>query len=174
MSAWHIRLAREEDAEFLPDIELAAGQLFLGVEGLAGVAGMHAIPADRQRSYIRKGHCLVAEADGALIGFLSTEPCGRELAIREFSVHPDWQGQGIGAVLLRAVGIDAHNAGFSAITLTTFDDVPWNGPFYARHGYVTVEDLEAHPRLREEIEAEIANGLPRGRRIAMIRFLGSD
>ena len=36
MSDWHIRLARAEDAEFLPAIELAAGQLFRTIEGLAG------------------------------------------------------------------------------------------------------------------------------------------
>ena len=171
MSDWHIRLARAEDAEFLPAIELAAGQLFRTIEGLAGVAGMHAIPADQQRSYIRKGHCLVAEVGDTLIGFLSTEPHGRELSIREFSVHPDWQGQGIGAVMLRAIGIDARNAGFSAITLTTFRDVPWNAPFYARQGYVVVEDLDAHPRLRDEIETEVEHGLPRERRVAMILFL---
>ena len=171
MSDWHIRLAREEDAEFLPAIELAAGQLFRTIEGLDGVAGMHAIPADHQRRYIRKGHCLVAEVEGERIGFLSTEPCGRELSIREFSVHPDWQGQGVGSVMLRACGIDARNAGFSAITLTTFVDVPWNAPFYSRHGFVRIEDPDAHPRLRDEIETEVAHGLPRERRCAMIRFL---
>lgn len=171
MSDWHIRLAREEDAKFLPAIELAAGQLFRTIEGLADVAGMHAIPAEQQRKFIRKGHCLVAEAEGALVGFLSTEPCGRELAIREFSVHPTRQGKGIGAILLRALGIDARNAGFAAITLTTFDDVPWNRPFYERHGFVRIADLDAHPRLRREIEAEVAHGLPRDRRVAMIRFL---
>lgn len=168
---WHIRLARPEDAEYLPAIELSAGTLFRTVDGLAGVTGMHAIPADQQRRYIRKGHCLIAEADGVLIGFLASEPCGRELAIREFSVHADWQGKGIGAVLLRAIGIDATNSGFSAITLTTFADVPWNGPFYARHGFVRIDDLAAHPRLHAEIDAEVSHGLPRERRVAMIRFL---
>ena len=171
MSEFSIRLARAEDADALPAIELAAGKLFETVEGLAGVAGMNAIPADEQRRLIRKGHSLVAEADGRIVGFLSTEPFRRELHIREFSVHPDHQGQGIGAVLLRAVAIDARNSGFSAITLTTFADVPWNGPFYARHGFETVTDLDAHPRLNAAIEQEVQHGLPRERRIAMILFL---
>ena len=47
MSDWHIRLARPEDAEHLPAIELAAGKLFREIEGLAEIAGMHAIPADQ-------------------------------------------------------------------------------------------------------------------------------
>ena len=171
MSEFSIRLARAEDADALPAIELAAGKLFETVEGLAGVAGTNAIPADEQRRLIRRGHSLVAEADGSIVGFLSTEPFRRELHIREFSVHPDHQGEGIGAVLLRAVAIDARNSGFSAITLTTFADVPWNGPFYARHGFETVTDLDAHPRLNAAIEQEVQHGLPRERRIAMILFL---
>ena len=171
MSGFSIRLARAEDADALPGIELAAGKLFETVEGLAGVARMQAIPAGEQRRLIRKGHSLVAEADGRIVGFLSTEPFRRELHIREFSVHPDHQGQGIGAVLLRAVAIDARNSGFATITLTTFADVPWNGPFYARHGFETVTDLDAHPRLEGDIEQEARYGLPRERRVAMIRFL---
>ena len=171
MTDWRIRLARPEDAEHLPAIELAAGQMFGRVEGLAGVAGMHAIPEDEQRRLIDRGHSLVAESGGRIVGFLSTEPFGRELSIRELSVHPAVQRQGIGAVLLRALLIDAGNAGFRAVTLTTFADVAWNAPFYARLGFVTVEDLEAHPRLAAEIEQEVAHGLPRERRIAMIHFL---
>ena len=171
MSEFSIRLARAEDADALSAIELAAGKLFETVEGLAGVAGMNAIPADEQRRLIRRGHSLVAEADGSIVGFLSTEPFRRELHIREFSVHPDHQGQGIGAVLLRAIAIDSRNSGFSAITLTTFSDVPWNGPFYARHGFETVTDLDAFPRLRADIDQELQHGLPRERRIAMILFL---
>lgn len=171
MNGFSIRLAKAEDADALPAIELAAGVLFRSVEGLSEIAGMHAIPADEQRRLIRKGHCLVAEADGDIVGFLSTEPFSRELHIAEFSVHPDYQGQGIGAVLLRAIGIDAKNSGFAALTLTTFADVPWNGPFYARHGFETVSDLDAHPRLKARIEQEMQHGLPRERRIAMIRFL---
>ena len=172
MTDFSIRLAREDDADALPDIERAAGKLFETVDGLAGVAGMHAIPADEQRRLIRKGHSLVATSEDRIVGFISTEPFRRELHIREFSVHPDHQGRGIGSVLLRAVAIDAGNSGFSAITLTTFADVPWNGPFYARHGFETVADLEAYPRLAADIEQEVAHGLPRERRCAMIKFLG--
>ncbi|MBX7514411.1 GNAT family N-acetyltransferase [Qipengyuania sp. GH38] len=172
MTGWSIRLAKPDDAEDLPAIERAAGRLFLEVEGLSGVAGMHAITAEKQRAMIRKGHCLVAESEGRIVGFLSTEPHRRELHIREFSVLPAMQGQGIGAVLLRAIGVDALNSGFAALTLTTFIDVPWNAPFYARLGFETVEDFEAHPRLAAEIEQEVAHGLPRERRCAMIRFLG--
>ncbi|MCA0979276.1 GNAT family N-acetyltransferase [Qipengyuania flava] len=174
MTEWHIRLARAEDADYLPAIETAAGELFKTVDGLAGIAGTQALSAPEQRRLIRKGHCLVAESAGTLVGFISTEPFHRELDIREFSVHPDYQRNGIGAILLRAATIDAHNSGFRAITLTTFADVPWNGPFYIRHGFKTVTDLSAHPRLAANIDQEVEDGLPRERRVAMIKFLGLD
>lgn len=172
MSDFSIRLARVEDARHLPAIELAAGRLFRDVAGLSGIAGTHAIPEEKQAALIRKGHSLVAEADGRMVGFISTEPFRRELHIREFSVHPDVQRQGVGSVLLRALAIDAHNSGFAALTLTTFIDVAWNAPFYARHGFERIADLEAYPRLKADIEQEAAHGLPRERRCAMIRFLG--
>ncbi|WP_114521593.1 GNAT family N-acetyltransferase [Altererythrobacter sp. ZODW24] len=168
---WSIRLAKLEDAEHLPDIELAAGKLFETIPDLAGIAGGQAIPPERHRKLIVKGHCLVAASGERIAGFLASEPFGRELHITELSVHPDFQQQGIGARLMRGCQIDAHNSGFSALTLTTFRNVPWNGPFYRRLGFVEVEELDSHARLRGEIAKEVSHGLPEDQRAAMIRFL---
>ena len=44
------------------------------------------------------------------------------------------------------------------MTLTTFRDVAWNGPFYSRIGFAEVEDLEAHPRLAKELAEEADDG----------------
>ncbi|AOL22569.1 Acetyltransferase (GNAT) family protein [Erythrobacter litoralis] len=168
---WSLRLARIEDAEAMPEIESRAGRMFEEVEGLSGIAGQHTVPLERLRRYIRKGHCLVAHEEGRIIGFIVTEPFGRELHVWEFDVDPDHQRRGIGAGLLRACMIDAHNSGFKAITLTTFRDVPWNAPFYERLGFEEVTALDAHPRLAGELALEADHGLPAERRCAMIRFL---
>jgi len=74
--------------------------------------------------------------------------------------------------MIRACGIDAGNAGFSALTLTTFRDVPWNAPFYARLGFVEIAEPEEHLRLSSELENEARAGLKPAQRVAMIRFLG--
>lgn len=168
---WSLRLARIADAEAMPAIEARAGQMFDEVDGLAGIAGQPTLPLDRLRGYIRKGHCLVAHEEGTIIGFIVTEPFGRELHVWGFDVDPDHQRRGIGAGLLRAAMIDARNSGFRAITLTTFRDVPWNAPFYARLGFEEVTALDAHPRLAGELAVEADLGLPAERRCAMIRFL---
>jgi GNAT superfamily N-acetyltransferase len=127
-------------------------------------------PAQHRR-LIAKGHCLVVLSGDQIVGFLASEPFRRELHIREVSVHSDYQGHGIGAGLMRAAIIDAGNSGFAAVTLTTFRDVPWNGPFYTRLGFVEIEDFDANPRLSDELEKEVSHGLPRDRRCAMIYFI---
>lgn len=67
--------------------------------------------------------------------------------------------------------IDAGNQGFSALTLTTFRDIPWNAPFYTRLGFVEVEDVESHARLADLLDKEAKAGSAYDSRIAMIRFL---
>lgn len=168
---WSLRLARLADAEHLPAIERAAGKLFLDIPDLAGLAGDQAITTERHQKLIRRGHCLVALQADTLVGFIATEPFRRELHIWEVSVHPDAQQCGIGAGLIRACQIDARNSSFKAITLTTFRDVPWNGPFYERLGFEEVTALDAHPRLAGELALEADHGLPAERRCAMIHFL---
>ncbi len=171
MSDWSLRLARPQDAELMPAIEAAAGELFQQIEGLAGSAGTHTLPVERLLRYIRKGHCLVAHMGERMAGFLVNEPFRRELHIWEVDVHPDFQRRGVGAGLIRGCLIDARNSGFRAVTLTTFRDVPWNAPFYERLGFEEVSALDAHPRLAGELALEADHGLPIERRCAMIAFL---
>jgi GNAT superfamily N-acetyltransferase len=106
-----------------------------------------------------------------MAGFLVAQPFSRELHIWEMDVAPAFQRRGIGAGLVRAAQIDARNTGFKALTLTTFRDLAWNAPFYARLGFEEVTALDAHPRLAGELANEADDGLPPERRCAMICFL---
>lgn len=166
--SWSLRLARPDDAAAMPDIERAAAAAF---------AGEPSVDLSRTRSQadyarlIRKGHSLVAHVGEAMAGFLVAEPFRRELHIWEMDVTPAFQRRGIGAGLVRAAQIDARNTGFKALTLTTFRDLAWNAPFYARLGFEEVTALDAHMRLAGELAVEVDNGLPADRRCAMICFL---
>lgn len=165
---WSLRLARPDDAAAMPDIERAAAAAF---------AGKPSVDLSRTRSQadyarlIRKGHSLVAHVGEAMAGFLVAEPFRRELHIWEMDVTPAFQRRGIGAGLVRAAQIDARNTGFKALTLTTFRDLAWNAPFYARLGFEEVTALDAHIRLAGELAVEVDSGLPADRRCAMICFL---
>ena len=86
------------------------------------------------------------------------------------SVHP-FPAAGSGGKTGQATIIDARNEGFDALTLMTFRDVPWNAPFYARLGFVIVEDSSNHARLHGLLEEEGITAPAGDRRVAMIRFL---
>ncbi|QDH36002.1 GNAT family N-acetyltransferase [Porphyrobacter sp. YT40] len=152
----------------MPAIERAAAVAFAG-EPTIDPARTRA-EADYAR-LIRRGHSLVAHVGEAMAGFLVAQPFSRELHIWEMGVAPAYQRRGIGAGLVRAAMIDARNTGFKALTLTTFRDLAWNGPFYARLGFEEVTALDAHPRLAGELANEVDDGLPADRRCAMICFL---
>ncbi len=171
MSDWSLRLARADDAEAMPAIELAASVLFKDDPDLVGLDFDDHWQPDELRRLIRKGHCLVSHVGEEMVGFLVSQPFQRELHIWEMDVLPAQQGKGIGAGMVRACQIDARNSGFKAITLTTFRDLPWNAPFYARLGFEQVTALDAHPRLAGELANEADDGLPAERRCAMIHFL---
>ena len=74
--------------------------------------------------------------------------------LEQLSVHPDHAGRGIGRALLRAGCRWAAEEGYPEITLATYRDVPWNGPFYASEGFVergpVDEFLRAHGLPPEE------------------------
>lgn len=171
MSDWSLRLARPEDAQAMPPIEQAAAQLFAVDPDLTPLSVGDTRSVEEFGRLIRKGHCLVSHVGAEPAGFLVSEPFRRELHIWEMDVHPRFQRRGIGAGLVRAAMIDARNAGFKALTLTTFRDLAWNAPFYARLGFEEVTALDAHPRLAGELALEADNGLPVERRCAMILFL---
>ena len=57
-------------------------------------------------------------------------------------MHPDHAGRGVGRALLRA-GCDwAAARGYPELTLATYRDVPWNGPFYASEGFEEVGPVD--------------------------------
>lgn len=155
----------------MPAIERAAAELFTHGVGLEGFDPDDTWEVPDLQRLIRRGHSLVAHVGETMAGFLVAQPFSRELHIWEMDVHPRFGRRGIGAGLVRAAQIDARNTGFKALTLTTFRDLPWNAPFYARLGFEEVTALDAHPRLAGELANELDDGLPAERRCAMICFL---
>jgi GNAT superfamily N-acetyltransferase len=73
--------------------------------------------------------CLVAEANGQLIGTAALE--GAELAT--FFVLPEYQGQGIGTQLLAAI---EQHALMQGITHITVESSLTGAAFYAKMGYL--------------------------------------
>lgn len=161
-----IRLARVEDAVLLPEVERSAGALFRTLPELAWIAD-DAVSADDHLEAIADATAWVAEASAGPIGLLAAEAVGEDLHIWEVAVHADHQGRGVGRALVETACAHARATGRGAVTLTTFRDVAWNGPFYARLGFVILAPAALCARLAAILDAEVAAGLPRARRCAM-------
>ncbi len=167
-SDWSVRLAHPEDAEGFAEVEEDAARILRDAPSLAQVTMPPTRSAAEYRAIIAQRQSLAAESDARIIGFAAARPAGRELHLHELSVARAFQRNGIGGTLLRALQIDARNAGFASITLHTFRDIAWNAPFYAEYGFVEVTDPTAHPRLAAGLDSAVEAGLPREMRCAMI------
>ena len=93
--------------------------------------------------------------------------------VEQVSVRPDHAGRRLGARLLDAAAAWAEAHGLEALTLTTYAEAPWNGPYYERLGFRSLTDAELTPGLRRIREREAArpHGLDRWPRVAMRRAL---
>jgi GNAT superfamily N-acetyltransferase len=167
-----VRLARPDQVAALPAIEDAAETLF-------ATAGVALPPAGDGSEAARVRHLAAACADGRVlvavderdrpIGVACLELVDGEVHLDEMDVHPDHGRRGHGTALVEAVCAWARARGLPAVTLTTFRDVPWNGPFYRRLGFVEVPDAELGPGLAAVRDAQTRRGLDRDSRCAMRR-----
>ncbi|MDD0976228.1 GNAT family N-acetyltransferase [Pseudomonas fontis] len=165
------RLARPQEAGQLPSIEQSAAQAFLGIKGLAWIAEHGVLSAADHLAFIAEGlDWLVVDEQDMPLGFLCACVQGDALHIEELAVDHAYQGQGLGRRLIAHVRDWAQGQGFTALTLTTFVEVPWNAPFYTRLGFVALDDGQMSDFLRRQLVYEHSRGLQG--RCAMRQMLG--
>ncbi len=166
-----IRPATHDDAEALPAIERASGELFRGWPGLEWIADDAVQSVERHRELIASGIALVAvdARTGHAAGFLNAEQThDGDIHLWQIAVDPAYQRQGIGSRLIAEARAIAEKRGAPAMTLTTFRDVAWNEPYYRRIGFRVLSEDALSPRLRGLLDDETAAGLPRVSRCAMV------
>jgi GNAT superfamily N-acetyltransferase len=167
-----IATARPTDLPHLAAIELAAARLLVGHAPETVLTEVTALPALRAAS--ADGRVWVALRDDVPVGFAHVEVMEpNAVHLEELDVHPDHGGRGLGRRLVTEVCQWAGGRGFAAVTLTTFRDVPWNMPFYARLGFEEVGTEALTPALRAVREDEARRGLDWTRRVVM-RYAASS
>lgn len=156
-----IRPARRDELERLIEIERQAGRAFAEI-GMPEIAANDPGSVEELEPYRAAGRAWVAvDDDDEPVAYVISEPIDDAEYVAQVSVAPAHAGHGIGAALID------HLAGVSAgrpLTLTTFRDVPWNAPYYARLGFEVVEPADHGPELAAAIAreaAEIPSGAPR-------------
>lgn len=159
-----IRRATAADLTVLPDIERSAGECFRDI-GMPEIADDD-LPAPEDLA----GYPFAwVGVEPEPVAYLVAAPVDGCLHIEQVSVHAAAARRGIGRALIEVAG----RAGFPALTLTTFAEVPWNGPYYERCGFVRLAPEELPPGLRRIRAAEAARGLDRWPRVAMRRPCGT-
>lgn len=171
MGAMRIRAVHIDELPLLQAIERAAGECFRGI-GMPEIADDEPLPLDELARYQRTGLAWVAvtEADAPL-AYLIADRVDGNLHIEQVSVHPDGARRRIGRSLLEHLAARAAADSIPALTLTTFEDVPWNAPYYARCGFERLADGELSPGLKDIRDREAEHGLDRWPRICMRRVL---
>ena len=162
------RLARHEDLPFLAAIEDAGDALF--ADRFGGVDWPPAASGEERAA--EPGILLVAvdDDDGTVIGFTHVLDLEGHWHLEQIAVDPAHGRRGVGSALLDATHRELVRRGAPEVTLMTYADVPWNAPFYAKHGYVELDPLPAFlvPLRENEARFDLAR---HGRRIAMVRYL---
>ncbi len=164
---YDLRLATKDDLSILPEIEDAAGQLFGPYD--AGEANDMNVTADLRLTTgaADAGRLWVVTHGEKVCGFALAMVVDGEAHLHELDVLPEYGRQGLGRALIATLERWATERALPAITLSTRQDVPFNGPFYARLGFIPVPDAQLTPGLRQIRAEEARRGLDVGRRAAM-------
>jgi GNAT superfamily N-acetyltransferase len=169
--AYHIRLARADEVSRLREIENEAGTLFAGL-GLIDEALDRSFPLPDLTRLRETGQIWVACAeDDVAVGMVIASVRGGAAYVEEMDVLPAHGRRGVGGRLLATVCAWAEKQGQAAVALSTFRDVPWNGPFYRKHGFRDLRPSEWTPGMQAIRDKEVQHGLRVDARVFMRRQL---
>ena len=167
-----VRVARPDDLPLLVEIERAAGERFRSL-GMDLVADDDPGSVEELAPYVDGGRAFVAvDAGDRPVGYLLLDVVDDAAHVEQVSVHPAHARQGIGRALIAQAASWARARGHRALTLTTFVEVPWNGPYYERLGFRYLAADEETPGLRAIREHERTLGLDAWPRACMRRGTG--
>lgn len=157
-----IRIAEPSEWDLLRSIEDEADALFADV----GIGPFTALEEDDHLA----SAAVVLVAGAPAKGFACVDAVDDVAHLWQLSVHPAFGRQGLGRALVEAVCEWATDHGYPAVTLTTFRDVPWNGPFYERLGFREMVELSPGLSAIRRHEREIGDD-DFGPRVAMRKEL---
>lgn len=154
-----ICLAREEDIPKLAGVERSAAKIFRHVGKHFLLDGPTVAPS-LLRSMAASKHLWVAiEEAGEPVGFIGGYELRGSFYVAEISIAEAAQGKGIGKTLMRCMVEDVKIEGFLEVTLVTYRDLPWNGPWYRRLGFEEVEVGLMGKEYERLLEAEKEHGI---------------
>lgn len=161
-----IRAARTRDLPLLGPLEDRAGRRFEESRHPYCASFPH-FDVDRLAELSRAGTVWVAVDGDEPIGFVIAERWGDDGYVHELDVEESYGRRGVGRRLLGRVAEWARADGASSLLLSTFDDVPWNAPFYARLGFAVVPLAAYTTTMLAQRQRDAAAGMPLSSRVMM-------
>lgn len=169
-----VRAPRHEELAALREIETLCGRRYRDF-GLDTVADDEPASVEVLQGYSDEGRAWVAaQADDGPIGYILVDEIDGAAHIEQVSVLPDHQGRGVGRALIERAARWAVGQGMNALTLTTFDRIPWNRPLYEHLGFRVIPEQRWGPGLRAVREQEAQHGLDPALRVVMRRELDAS
>lgn len=161
-----ISAAQPHHYSSLRAIELAAFETLREAGAVTGQAVANSLKGFHDFS--RDGLLLAAfTPDSIPVGFIAGNIEDIWLHIAEIDVHPDWQRNGIGRLLMQALLSSGQQHGLAGATLTTDKLAAFNAKFYASLGFEIVEGQSCPPHLINQKAEEVKTGFNPARRVAM-------
>ena len=166
-----IRLGRADELEHLRNIEVQAGAIF-AEHGMREIAEDEPFSVEVLTSYCSDGRLWVAtDENDRPVGYIIVDAFDQSAHIEQVSVDPDFAGKRIGHALIDKSIEWAIGRGYTAMTLTTFQDVPWNAPYYQRLGFEVLPERDWSDDLVRIRSEEATHGLDRWPRVCMHKAL---
>jgi ribosomal protein S18 acetylase RimI-like enzyme len=157
-----VRNATVDDVASLQAVDVAARQRFREIDDprIARAADDQPYNADGLTRAATEQRVWVAVDDlGAVIGFALACVIDGEGHLDELAVTPAHGRRGVGRALVDAVLAWSAARGLPSVTLITFRDVAWNGPYYEKLGFEVVAELS--PALQAALDQGEAWGVKR-------------
>jgi GNAT superfamily N-acetyltransferase len=166
-STFSIRTAHAHELPLLAPLELRAAERFRDSVHAYAI-DLPAFDPEELAELHRAGTVWVAvAAEEALLGFALGGWLGTEPYLHELDVEPAHGRRGVGRALVRRVAAWAREAGGQSLLLSTFSDVPWNAPYYARLGFELVPLEDYSPTMRARRQSDGVAGMPVASRVMM-------
>jgi N-acetylglutamate synthase-like GNAT family acetyltransferase len=173
-----IRAADSSDVEQICRIDTDASAKFASIPALADLSdGSHGpLEGSTVQDWLATGTIYVLENESGMLGFTAVQPKDSVLYVAELSVIMAVQGRGMGSLLFERVFEHARQMARDAgrpvtrVSLTTYPDVPWNGPWYKKRGFREIDPASLGPWHVEKVrqdERDLAR--PSYRRCCMLR-----
>jgi GNAT superfamily N-acetyltransferase len=141
-----LRIGTVYEIDTLCEIDDDAGDLFTRAGLDLDLPPDHEFFGAERARWLRSllsGRTLVAVApSGRILGFAASGMIDGEPHLDQLSVRTQYMRLGIGTALLTATTRRARADGASALSLTTYNHLSWNRPFYERVGFSVVPESE--------------------------------